>query len=74
MSPIVDPTLTTAMAAQPASNVVGGKRVTVELIFDGLNFSPANLLNAFKVQYGATKVSTDKDSLGEDQYQFRIIP
>lgn len=74
MSPIGDPALTTAMGAQPTQSVTGGLRVTVDLIFDGLAFNPANLLAALKTQYGATKVSTDHDALGQNQYQFRIIP
>lgn len=65
-------TLMGAEAIQPL--VKGGRLVTVNLMFDGIAFNPANLFNALKTQYGATKVSSDRDSPSRGHYNFRIIP
>lgn len=65
----------TLMGAEPVLPLVkGGRVVTVNLIFDGLAFNPANLFNALKTQYGATKVSSDRDAPARGHYSFRIIP
>lgn len=64
----------TLMAAEPTVNVKGGFTVTVLLRYDGLAFNPANLFNALKTQYGATKVSSDRDATSRGHYSFRIIP
>lgn len=64
----------TLMAAQPILNVKGGQTVHVMLVFDGIAFNPANLFNALKTQYGATKVSSDRDAPARGTYAFRIIP
>jgi hypothetical protein len=64
-----------AMTAEPTLPLVkGGRVVQVNLVFDGLAFSPANLFNALKTQYGATKVSSDRDATSRGTYSFRIIP
>ena len=65
-------TLMGAEATLPA--VKGGRVISVDLVFDGLAFVPANFFNALKTQYGATKVSSDRDSVGRGSYKFRIIP
>lgn len=66
---------TTAMAAEPTlAAVKGGRVVSVNLIFDNVAFVPANLLTALKTQYGATKVSSDRDSTARGTYAFRIVP
>jgi hypothetical protein len=65
----------TAMAAEAIQPLVkGGRVVSVNLIFDGIAFNPANLFNALKTQYGAAKVSSDRDSTARGSYTFRIIP
>src|SRR4051794_66108 len=45
-------TTQTLAAAQPVQNVAGGLVVHIALVFDGVAFNPANLLNALRVQYG----------------------
>lgn len=65
----------TAMSAEPTLPLVkGGRVISVDLVFDGLAFVPANLLNALRTQYGATKVSSDRDATARGSYKFRIIP
>jgi len=68
-------TTNTLMGAEATLPLVkGGRVVQVNLIFDGLAFNPANLFNALKTQYGAAKVSSDRDSVARGSYSFRIIP
>ena len=68
-------TTNTLMGNEPILPLVkGGRVVSVDLVFDGLAFNPANFFNALKTQYGATKVSSDRDSVGRGSYKFRIIP
>jgi hypothetical protein len=65
----------TLMGAEATLPLVkGGRVVQVNLTFDGLAFNPANLFNALKTQYGAAKVSSDKDVTTRGTYNFRIIP
>lgn len=73
MSPLDSTQTNTAMSAQPTRNVKGGHRVQINLIYDGVVFDPALLITALRAQYGATKVSSDKDSTAQDVYHFRII-
>lgn len=64
----------TAMAAQPTVATTGGLRVTVDLLFDGKSFVPADLLTALLTQYGAGKVFADTDTTAEQVFRFRVIP
>jgi hypothetical protein len=68
-------TTNTLMGNEPTLPAVkGGRVVTVNLVFDNLAFVPANLFNALKTQYGATKVSSDRDAPARGHYNFRIVP
>jgi hypothetical protein len=54
--------------------VAGGLVVHLDLVFDGVAYSPANLLNALRTQYGATKVAADTDTVGQNAWRLRITP
>jgi hypothetical protein len=64
----------TAMGADQTRNVAGRQVVTVELVYDGVSFVPANLLTALTTQYGAGKVFADTDTVAQGQYRLHIVP
>jgi hypothetical protein len=67
--PLDTAALTAAMAAQPTKTIAGGSvnsgfTVTLSLRFvNGKPYVPADLLNALKVQYGATKITSPVTAL-----------
>jgi hypothetical protein len=56
----------------PKNKVKGRRVVSVVLIFEGVEFDPSGLYNALDTQYGT--VATDKDTMGRNNYEFRITP
>lgn len=69
----------TAMAALPTQNVASGNAgaglvVNVKLSYANVAFVPANLLTALLTQYGAGKVFSGEDAVGQNEFSFTIIP
>jgi hypothetical protein len=55
-------------------NALGGHRVNIQLTFENLSFHPEDLFDALEAKYGSGKVASDKDTMGQGSYHFRISP
>lgn len=62
-------------AGNPSIPGAPGLAVTVDLIFQGVDFKPEDLFDALEAKYGANKVQSNHDSFGRlGPLNFRIIP
>lgn len=62
-------------ARNPRRSVKGGGEIVhVVLTFDNRQFIPEDLFDALEAKYGAGKVSSDSDTMGQRQFEFRITP
>lgn len=65
-------TLTRAQAAPAVTS--DSLVVTVNLKFAGRQYRAEDVVGALRTQYGATKVSSPRDSIGYNQLDLTIIP
>lgn len=63
-------------AINPRMTVAGGRgvQVSVELIFDGVDFKAEDLFDALEAKYGSGKVTSDTDQTGRNHFRLRIKP
>lgn len=62
-------------ARNPRRQVAGtGEVIVVTFTFENKNFIPEDLFDALEAKYGAGKVTSDRDTMGQRDFHFRIKP